>query len=112
MVFMSAVIAASQLQAATCLTGGCHEAFTSRKYVHGPIAAEHAGTMGCVRCHIPADKSCSENEAGAFKMLAPPNTMCQSCHSKGSSTQHSAKEIDCLTCHDPHGSDTSPVFER
>jgi hypothetical protein len=111
-VFLSAALGTVQLQARTCLTGDCHQALTSKKYIHGPIAAESAGALGCETCHIPAGKECSKSEAGEFRPLAPPITMCQICHAKGNDTLHSAKEMDCLKCHDPHGSDTSPVFER
>jgi hypothetical protein len=111
-VFLTAVLGPALLQAGQCLTADCHSAFSVKKYVHGPIAAEQAGAKGCVACHIPAGKECSATEAGKFNILAPPNTMCQSCHAKGNDTLHSAKELDCLKCHDPHGSDTSPVFER
>lgn len=111
-VFLSAALGAVQAEAGTCLTGDCHRALISKKYVHGPIAAEHAGAMGCVVCHIPAGKECSESEAGKFRPLAPPIIMCQTCHAKGNDTLHTVKEMDCLKCHDPHGSDTSQVFER
>jgi len=110
--FTAAVLFASQVQAASCLTGGCHEQMVSKKYLHGPIAAEQADVMGCKACHIPAGKECSIDQAGTFKPLAPSITMCQTCHAKGNDTLHSAEELDCLQCHDPHGSDTSPVFER
>jgi hypothetical protein len=38
--------------------------------------------------------------------------MCNICHTRGAGTQHTAKKIDCLKCHDPHGSDRSPEFQR
>lgn len=109
---LTAVLGSAQLQASTCLTGGCHEKITSHKYIHGPIAAEQAGVMGCIACHVPADKECTATTAGTFKPMAASSTMCQTCHTKGNDTLHAAEEIDCLKCHDPHGSDTSPVFER
>lgn len=111
-VFISALLSISQLQAGTCLTGGCHQALTEKKYIHGPIAAEQAGVTSCVTCHIPAGQKCSENKAGSFKPLAPSVTMCQTCHAAGNDSLHTAENIECLDCHDPHGSDTSPVFER
>lgn len=110
--FMTVILGAAQLQASTCLTGGCHDQIISHKYIHGPVAAEQAGVMGCVTCHIPGEKKCSANSAGNFKPMADSSTMCQMCHSKGNDTLHSAENIDCLQCHDPHGSETSAVFER
>ena len=110
--FTTFVLGATQLQASNCLTGECHATLTAHKYIHGPVAAEQAGVMGCVACHIPGGKKCTKNSAGSFKIVAPPVTMCQSCHTKGNDSLHSAEELDCLECHDPHGSDTSPVFKR
>lgn len=111
-VFMSTLLCNVQAGAATCLTGGCHQALTSQKYVHGPIAAEQAGAKGCVACHIPAGKKCTQAKAGSFKPLAQPDKMCRICHSRGNGSQHSAKKINCLKCHDPHGSDKGPELKR
>lgn len=111
-VVLTAALGTVQSHAGTCLTGDCHRALTSKKYIHGPIAAELAGALGCETCHIPAGKKCSASQAGKFRPLSPPITMCQICHAKGNDTLHTAQETDCLKCHDPHGSDTSPVFER
>ncbi|MDW7774200.1 MAG: cytochrome c3 family protein [Desulfobulbaceae bacterium] len=109
---MTAVLAASSLQASNCLTGGCHEKIIAGKYIHGPVAAEQAGAKGCITCHIPAGRECSENAAGSFQPLPPADTMCRMCHTRENDTRHTEKEQDCLKCHDPHGSDTSPVFLR
>jgi hypothetical protein len=98
--------------AASCLDGGCHTALTSKKYIHGPVAAEQAGVKGCAACHVPAGKKCSRSGAGSFKPMAPPDRMCQTCHSRGTGSQHSAKKINCLKCHNPHGSDAGPELTR
>lgn len=111
-VLISVLLAVTQVEAGTCLTGGCHQALTEKKYLHGPIAAEQAGVTSCVTCHIPAGEECSESTPGSFKPLAPAGTMCQTCHTAGNDSLHTAENIECLECHDPHGSDTSPVFER
>jgi putative hemolysin len=96
----------------TCLTGGCHQALNEKKYIHGPVAAEQAGAAGCTACHVPAGRECSPDAAGVFEPPAPAETMCQNCHTVGNETQHTTEERDCLRCHDPHGSDSSPVFVR
>lgn len=100
------------LAKAGCLTGSCHQQYATPKYLHGPVAAELAGGAGCSTCHIPAGKPCSPGKAGKFKPMASSTQMCQLCHTSGTGTQHSAKKIDCLKCHDPHGSETSAVLER
>lgn len=98
--------------AGTCLTGDCHNGLTDQRYLHGPVAAEQAGAMGCIACHFPTEKKCTKTEKGVFKELAKSTIMCQTCHAKGTDSLHSAKDLDCLECHDPHGSNTSPIFKR
>lgn len=107
-----AMLTAGQAGAATCLTGNCHTSLTKTRFIHGPVAAEQAGARGCVACHVPAGKSCTPNRKGSFKPMAPPAKMCQLCHSRGTGTQHSAKNINCLKCHDPHGSDKNASLNR
>ena len=102
----------SQAGTAGCLTGSCHQNLTSTKYVHGPVAAELAGGTGCVACHVPDGKTCSESKGGSFKPITTAMKMCQHCHSRGTGTQHTAEKIDCLKCHDPHGSDAGPELKR
>ncbi len=111
-VCICALLWSVQAGAATCLTGSCHQALFSYKYVHGPIAAEQAGVKGCVACHVPAGKKCTPDKAGSFKPMAPPDKMCKLCHSRGNGSQHTAKKINCLKCHDPHGSDSGTDLKR
>jgi hypothetical protein len=115
-VFCSVILlAASQAlpaHAVSCLEGGCHQEITASKYLHGPIAAEQIGATGCISCHVPAGKACAPGSAGSFQPLAPSVQMCQICHSRGAGTQHTLQKIDCLKCHDPHGSDRSQDLQR
>jgi hypothetical protein len=99
-------------RAQTCLTGACHQQIAAHKYLHGPVAAEQSGNHGCTACHVPAGRECSQGKGGAFKPMAASTQMCQTCHSKGTGTQHSAKKIDCLKCHDPHGSNRGIDLQR
>ena len=100
------------LQAQTCLSSGCHQQIAAHKHLHGPVAAEQSGNHGCIACHVPAGQECTQSKKGSFKPLAPSVQMCQTCHSKGTGTQHSSKKIDCLKCHDPHGSDLGIDLQR
>ncbi|GAB4335426.1 MAG: hypothetical protein Kow0089_05130 [Desulfobulbaceae bacterium] len=109
---LASIVLAGETEAASCLTGSCHRELTAKKYVHGPVAAEQAGARGCVACHVPAGRACTAQRGGAFKPLAPATRMCQTCHSRGTGTQHSIRRIDCLKCHDPHGSDKNPELKR
>lgn len=115
-VFFSVILLAAgqslPAQEASCLRDGCHQAITASKYLHGPVAAEQIGATGCVACHAPAGKACTPGSAGSFRPLAPAVQMCQTCHSRGTGTQHTVQQIDCLKCHDPHGSDRGQDLQR
>ena len=111
-IFLLAIFIAGESEAATCVTGSCHSDLTKTKYLHGPVAAELAGGKGCVACHVPAGKACSKGSKGVFKILAPASLVCQICHARGTGTQHSIQKIDCLKCHDPHGSNKNTALNR
>ena len=111
-IFILAIVLTGESEAASCLTGNCHKPLTATKYLHGPIAAEMAGAKGCIACHIPAGKLCSKGNKGVFRPLASGVKMCQICHSRGTGTQHSSKKINCLKCHDPHGSNKNAELKR
>ena len=111
-IILLAVGQALPVLAASCLSGGCHQAISAGKYLHGPIAAEQSGNTGCVTCHIPAGRACAPGQAGSFQPLADSVRMCQACHARGTGTQHSLKQIDCLKCHDPHSSNRGPDLLR
>lgn len=98
--------------AATCLDGGCHQPLTTPRYLHGPVAAEMAGAKGCVACHRPNGKPCSEKRGGAFTFDKKEKEMCLRCHGKDAATEHTATAKNCLHCHDPHGSTENPTLLR
>jgi len=95
-----------------CLSGSCHQALTKAKYIHGPVAAEMAGSKACVICHEPAGAKCTPTKGGVFKLKS--KALCLTCHDKGTGSQHSQGLVEskCLSCHDPHGSETSPQLLR
>ena len=106
--FMAAMV--DSVPAATCLDNGCHHQLAATKYLHGPVAAEQAGAKGCTMSHQPAGFPCTIGRAGQFNLRK--KEMCRLCHDKGTSTLHSAARNNCLECHDPHGSDTTPYMVR
>ena len=79
----------------------CHEDKTKAKSVHSAMAT------GCLSCHeVRVNKDVTH-----IKLItATPSALCFTCHAdkkpadiKG--TVHPPAVRDCLTCHDPHGSD-------
>lgn len=111
-IFLLAISLNGKSSTATCLSGKCHTDITATKYLHGPVAAEKAGVNGCIACHVPAGKNCTQEKKGVFKPLPSPIEMCQICHARGTGTQHSNQKVNCLKCHDPHGSDKNAELNR
>lgn len=95
----------------TCLSGGCHGALLRAKYIHGPVAAEQLQPGNCTMCHLPDGAECTSAAAGRFS-LNNGKKLCLTCHGGGTGTLHSDTKVMCLSCHDPHGSETSPYFVR
>ncbi len=95
----------------TCLSGGCHGVLLQAKYIHGPVAAEQLQPGSCAMCHLPAGTACTPATAGQFT-LKNGKKLCLTCHGGGTGTVHSDTKGVCLSCHDPHGSETSPYFVR
>ena len=74
---------------AGCITDKCHAGMLAPKFVHGPVAVQD-----CLLCHKQtAQHSFTLAEAGA--------KLCYLCHEK----MGPGHGKDCITCHDPHGSD-------
>jgi len=97
---------------ASCVDGGCHQGISSARYVHGPVAVERFGQKGCVLCHVPAGPACTDARGGAFTLKSDPKQICTGCHDAGNGTRHTGTQGACLSCHDPHGSDSSAHFLR
>ncbi|MDH4322123.1 MAG: hypothetical protein OEV73_11585 [Desulfobulbaceae bacterium] len=96
----------------TCLNGKCHQALTTARHLHGPIAAEMAGAKGCIACHLANGPACTKKRAGKFVLAKQEKELCKLCHGKGTATVHTDTQTECLRCHDPHGSDKGPNLLR
>ncbi len=91
LILLPAVLAWSQPAPAgdpSCLTEKCHRPMLNKKFVHGPVAVED-----CEPCHVKIGEH-------KFKLAAKGEALCYQCHEKGH-----AKNVNCLSCHDPHGTD-------
>ena len=106
------VITAAPAAADTCVAGSCHSTLIAPKYLHGPVAAEEAGVDGCVSCHLPSGTACSAAVAGKYKFKTKKDRLCLLCHERGTGTQHTKAGSRCLSCHSPHGSETSQNMMR
>ena len=106
------VVAVACAAAANCVTDGCHATILAPKYLHGPVAAEEAGVEGCLSCHRPAGAACTAAKAGQYKFKTKKNRLCLMCHDRGTGTQHTKAGSRCLSCHSPHGSETSTKMMR
>jgi predicted CXXCH cytochrome family protein len=87
------------VDAAKCLE--CHEDKTKAKVVHSAIKT------GCLSCH---EVRTNKDVTRVKLITTTPSALCLTCHAdkkaadiKG--TVHPPTVRDCLTCHDPHGSD-------
>ncbi|HAM53287.1 MAG TPA: hypothetical protein DCP92_22285 [Nitrospiraceae bacterium] len=92
----------------------CHEKFDN-KYVHAPVAAGM-----CLTCHTP---HAGRNEA---LLLKPLKETCVQCHQQVLKEEHviagghplflehdplrKGKEFTCISCHNPHASDSIRLF--
>lgn len=79
----------------------CHDDKTKHKFVHSAMEG------GCLTCH---DVRVSKDVTRVKLTTATTSALCLSCHAdkdakaiKG--TVHPPAVRDCLTCHDPHGTD-------
>ncbi|WP_291315874.1 cytochrome c3 family protein [Desulfuromonas sp.] len=95
---------------ATCLSARCHQGLTGTRYLHGPVAAEQVRSGGCVACHRPGGRGCTPAHGGQYSL--PAKGLCLTCHDQGSATEHSLARTNCLSCHDPHGTESGPNLLR
>jgi predicted CXXCH cytochrome family protein len=110
---------AEKLEADGSSCAACHDdavaAWNAKKFVHGPLAMG-----GCQTCHDPH----ASDQTVFLKM--PVFDLCISCHAEIVSKPHvtagfsgkghplrllqnplkPGKEFNCVSCHNPHGSDT------
>ena len=82
----------------TCVTSECHTVYKEKAHLHGPVALDD-----CRACHKPEDPA-----QHTWKLLQPPNDLCQSCHLETATMKNVHEPLKtgtCLDCHDPHSSD-------
>jgi len=85
---------------------GCHETVTSRRVLHGPVAAGD-----CAACHV-VDETPGKRRVALKSGTAGGDTsaLCVSCHQENAERLKQAHRHApvaagrCTACHDPHGS--------
>jgi predicted CXXCH cytochrome family protein len=102
------------------LCAPCHEAFPGRESVHPPVAGGE-----CLSCHDPHGSAqqrllkqplnalCFQcHEAGDFKVHAVVGVTLGSGHPLGGAPDPARKgeTLSCVSCHDPHASDTPRLW--
>jgi len=86
----------------------CHTDVASKPHVH-------AATADCTACHEYSEAPGADE--GRIKLAAEGNALCFVCHTdiqeklKGKKLVHGPAQEDCLTCHDPHSSDTEKLLK-
>jgi predicted CXXCH cytochrome family protein len=95
-----------------CVTSGCHEGYTDKRFVHGPVA------LGmCLSCHTIEPDS-TPYQAGAdhlFDVVERDGHLCERCHESQRTEANVHYPMDlfrCLPCHDPHGSDNPGMMRE
>ena len=73
-----------------CITDKCHAGMLAPKFVHGPVAVQD-----CLLCH-------KQTGQHSFQLAESGAKLCYLCHDK----MGPGHGKDCITCHDPHGTDS------
>jgi len=105
------LVGAVPLYAQTCVTSQCHAGMGEGKFVHGPV-----GVGQCVVCHTSGNpKHPTKSVTTDFKLQAEGKELCYLCHESMDDQKvvHAPIEMgDCVSCHDPHQSDTELMLTR
>lgn len=93
--------------AQTCIAGGCHQALVETRNSHQPAAAGD-----CLFCHRQKSAEHAQDSDTSFHLTFSGNRLCQQCHEDAAAVHASVAGIECLSCHDPHGSDAPSLLKE
>ena len=94
----------------TCID--CHKKVIAKRVIHPAIGQFARMEQGCSSCHMEPHAK----KKGALSLAAAVPDLCYMCHDKANfAKEHIHPPVaggDCLTCHNPHASDTSPLLTQ
>jgi predicted CXXCH cytochrome family protein len=95
-------------QDAGCITSKCHTEIDKNKYVHGPIVVGE-----CLLCHGESPGHSKKPEQYSFKSIKDVAKACYICHEDSHTpieNNTKTKNSNCISCHDPHGSESPSLL--
>lgn len=108
LVVLSSHVCTSLALANSCVTTECHADMERFKYSHAPLDDGE-----CFVCHEQENEQHPVAQGRSFRLLEEGDLLCFQCHDRyrNKLTIHSpVKEGECTACHNPHGSEDSPVL--
>ncbi|MBN1956888.1 MAG: cytochrome C [Desulfuromonadales bacterium] len=90
----------------SCSTADCHADLNDIEFSHMPVA-----DGDCTACHEQVTEQHPAQTGSSFQLVEAGAKLCYQCHDKYGRklTVHApVAEGDCLSCHDPHGSNQGP----
>jgi predicted CXXCH cytochrome family protein len=97
-----ALFSAVPASAASCVTTACHADFGSLKRSHEPVKENQ-----CDSCHIQRGTGHPIKGTKTVELNAKGAALCTGCHEMPAKKKYQhdpVKEGDCVSCHNPHGS--------
>lgn len=102
-ILLDLFVSTHDVSAGACLTTTCHPTLVSVKTPHSP-----AKDGDCTACHLKKEVTHPLTGKQSFVLIATGAKLCATCHDpigKKKTIHPPAKEGECLSCHQPHGSD-------
>jgi len=90
----------------------CHKKLTAKRMVHAAIGQFARMEQGCPSCHTAPHAA----KKAELSLTVPVPDLCYQCHDKANFTKTNIHPPvaggACLSCHDPHASDTAPLLSQ
>ena len=94
----------------TCVE--CHKKVIAKRVVHSAVSQYARMEQGCEACHTAPHAK----KKGELSLAAKVPELCYMCHDQGTFTKKNIHPPvaggDCLTCHNPHASDSPRLLNQ